>query len=153
MAPALLECLTKKGFVTPTPIQMHAISLCTQGEDVVAIAETGSGKTLAFMIPALEPSRIKKGTVTCLVLAPTRELALQTQVVTAGICPSVGAHSVCVYVSYVMLKEPDHPLSFHNIRSFSGRRSEACSATAAEGKWWRKCHNSHSGPAARSVRK
>ena len=40
-------------FNTCHTIQMHSISLCKEGKDVVAIAETGSGKTLAFMIPAL----------------------------------------------------------------------------------------------------
>ena len=97
MQPELLKCITEKGFTTPTPIQKYSIALCSEGKDIVAIAETGSGKTLAFMIPALRAGHIKKGKVTSLVLAPTRELALQTQVVTAGIAPSVGANSVCVY--------------------------------------------------------
>ena len=47
--------------------------------------------------PVRTQKHIKKGVVTTLVLAPTRELAIQTQVVTATVAPSVGAHSVCVY--------------------------------------------------------
>ena len=97
LAPEMLATIAGLGFSKPTPIQRHSIPLCQQGHDVVAIAETGSGKTLAFMLPALSPGRIKQGTVTCLVLAPTRELAQQTQVVTETVAPCIGANSVCVY--------------------------------------------------------
>ena len=97
LAPEMLATIAGLGFSKPTSIQRHSIPLCQQGHDVVAIAETGSGKTLAFMLPALSPGQIKPGTITCLVLAPTRELAQQTQVVTETVAPCIGANSVCVY--------------------------------------------------------
>jgi len=67
------------GFVTPTPIQEQAIPLVLDGKDVIATAETGTGKTAAFLLPILQrlEQSGKKGS-TVLVLAPTRELANQT---------------------------------------------------------------------------
>lgn len=67
------------GFVSPTPIQKQAIPLVLDGKDVIATAETGTGKTAAFLLPILQKLAIsgKKGS-TVLVLAPTRELANQT---------------------------------------------------------------------------
>jgi ATP-dependent RNA helicase DBP3 len=97
LQPELLQQIASLGFTKPTKIQKYAIPLCQDGKDVVAIAETGSGKTLAFMLPAISPGKIQRGVVSCLVLAPTRELAQQTQVVTSTVAPSVGANSVCVY--------------------------------------------------------
>ncbi|KIJ60086.1 hypothetical protein HYDPIDRAFT_32513 [Hydnomerulius pinastri MD-312] len=77
-----------KGFKEPTPIQACAWPPALDGRDVVGIAETGSGKTLAFGIPALArlissppppPSKKSKWSpITVLVVAPTRELAIQT---------------------------------------------------------------------------
>ncbi|KJA25928.1 hypothetical protein HYPSUDRAFT_133610 [Hypholoma sublateritium FD-334 SS-4] len=75
-----------KGFKEPTPIQACTWPPALEGRDVVGIAETGSGKTLAFGIPALNrliqlgkgAARTGTSTVTTLVVAPTRELAIQT---------------------------------------------------------------------------
>jgi len=75
IAPAIMEILTKLNFVTPTPIQEQAIAPLLQGKDVMGIAQTGTGKTLAFGIPLIQHAIQKKGTA--LVIAPTRELALQ----------------------------------------------------------------------------
>jgi ATP-dependent RNA helicase DBP3 len=67
-------------FKEPTPIQACAWPVALTGKDVIGIAETGSGKTLAFGIPALARlvSSVKEKGPRALVLAPTRELALQT---------------------------------------------------------------------------
>jgi ATP-dependent RNA helicase DBP3 len=68
-------------FKEPTPIQACAWPVALSGKDVIGIAETGSGKTLAFGIPALAlllSSSVKEKGPRALVLAPTRELALQT---------------------------------------------------------------------------
>lgn len=68
-------------FPAPTPIQSCAWPSALAGKDVVGIAETGSGKTLAFGVPALAKliaNPPKQDGVTTLVLAPTRELAMQT---------------------------------------------------------------------------
>jgi ATP-dependent RNA helicase RhlE len=67
------------GYVTPTPVQQEVIPISLAGRDVIATAETGSGKTAAFLLPLLQ--RLESGAagrVRALVLAPTREVAVQT---------------------------------------------------------------------------
>jgi ATP-dependent RNA helicase RhlE len=76
MPTRLRQRIEKLGFDTPTPIQVAAIPVASQGRDVVGIAQTGTGKTLAFGVPLL--ARLLPGEVG-LVLAPTRELALQIE--------------------------------------------------------------------------
>src|SRR5947199_6575501 len=71
-----LTALEREGFEAPTPIQAQATPPALQGKDVVGSAATGTGKTLAFVLPILERLDGKHGT-RALVLAPTRELALQ----------------------------------------------------------------------------
>ncbi|MBI5456113.1 DEAD/DEAH box helicase [Candidatus Kaiserbacteria bacterium] len=72
----LKKNITKKGYVTPTPIQDAAIPLALQGRDVVGLAETGTGKTGAFLIPLLDKV-LKNPGENVLIMAPTRELAVQ----------------------------------------------------------------------------
>jgi ATP-dependent RNA helicase DeaD len=73
---SVLDSLSSMGFEEPTRIQMETIPLIKQGYDVIGQSETGSGKTAAFGIPIVE--KIVKGKkIQALVLAPTRELALQ----------------------------------------------------------------------------
>lgn len=77
----ILEQLDNMGFVRATDIQYKAIQPILDGEDVMAIAQTGTGKTAAFAIPILhalsKKSKYSKGSVRCLVMVPTRELAQQ----------------------------------------------------------------------------
>ena len=75
IAPGLLQMLDRMKFTVPTPIQHKAIPIAIEGKDVIGIAQTGTGKTLAFGVPMIQrlAQRPGKG----LVLAPTRELALQ----------------------------------------------------------------------------
>jgi ATP-dependent RNA helicase RhlE len=78
----LVAALTKAGFNTPTPIQQRAIGPQLQGRDIMGIAQTGSGKTAAFGLPILAGLEELKGranpmTTRALILAPTRELAVQ----------------------------------------------------------------------------
>lgn len=78
----IIKSITTLGFTTPTPIQAATIPVALLGKDVVGNAVTGSGKTAAFIIPMLERlmyrDRGKKAAATrCLILAPTRELAVQ----------------------------------------------------------------------------
>ena len=76
--PNLLKALKKKSFDKPTPIQQLAIPRLLQGHDVMGTAVTGSGKTAAFLLPILHQLLGKpRGTTRALVLAPTRELAVQ----------------------------------------------------------------------------
>jgi len=74
----LLDAVTRMGFVTPTPIQAEAIPALLDGRDVVGIAQTGTGKTAAFGLPLLTWIDAAERDVQALVLAPTRELALQS---------------------------------------------------------------------------
>jgi ATP-dependent RNA helicase RhlE len=71
-----LATLERAGFEQPTPIQARAIPPALSGKDVIGTAATGTGKTAAFLLPIIERLTGKTGT-RALVLAPTRELALQ----------------------------------------------------------------------------
>ena len=80
VSPTLLRNLTKAGFAEPTAIQAQAIPHALAGRDVLGCAQTGTGKTAAFVIPMLERlSGTPKGQPRALILAPTRELAIQIQ--------------------------------------------------------------------------
>jgi len=74
----LLADVAQLGYEIPTPIQDEAIPIVMAGRDLIACAETGSGKTAAFLLPIIE--RIARGDqAQALILAPTREIALQTE--------------------------------------------------------------------------
>ncbi len=75
VAPAILSSLEKLGLTVPTPIQRQAVPAGIARKDVIGIAQTGTGKTLAFGIPVM--THVLEGQALALVLAPTRELALQ----------------------------------------------------------------------------
>ncbi len=72
-----LAVLNQKGFTIPTPIQHQVIPGALEGKDVIGIAQTGTGKTLAFGIPMIQRLGTVKGKG--LILAPTRELAIQIE--------------------------------------------------------------------------
>ncbi|MGE0709082.1 MAG: DEAD/DEAH box helicase [Planctomycetota bacterium] len=75
--PDVLSAVLELGYETPTPIQERAIPPLCAGLDLVGQAQTGTGKTAAFGLPLLSALRPGEGEVQALVLAPTRELALQ----------------------------------------------------------------------------
>lgn len=75
--PAILKSLEEMGFEEPSPIQVAAIPPLLEGRDVIGQAQTGTGKTAAFGIPLLQRLRPDMQRPQALVLAPTRELALQ----------------------------------------------------------------------------
>lgn len=107
--------LDSNKFTKPTPIQACCWSVLLANKDVVGIAETGSGKTMAFGLPAMqhilqlpesENGQQKKGkgkygkggqNVSVLVIAPTRELAIQTQVTMEKLAASIDCASICLY--------------------------------------------------------
>lgn len=74
---AILQALNDLGFTKPSPIQAQCIPLLLQGEDVLGMAQTGSGKTAAFSLPFLSNIDATLKAPQLLVLAPTRELAIQ----------------------------------------------------------------------------
>ncbi len=94
----IVAVLEKLSFVEPTEIQRKAIPLVVAGRDVLASAETGSGKTAAYALPILQNL---KGTSErkprCLVLVPTRELALQVQSQFERFSNNSGLRTVTVY--------------------------------------------------------
>ena len=77
LSQAMLKALEKKGYGWPTTIQQQAIPHFMQWKDVIAKAPTGTGKTFAFGIPMIEHIDPESGDVQGLILAPTRELAIQ----------------------------------------------------------------------------
>ena len=80
LSEALLQSLTKAGFLQPTAIQAQAIPHALAGRDVLGCAQTGTGKTAAFVIPLIERLTAKpKSHPRGLILVPTRELAIQIQ--------------------------------------------------------------------------
>lgn len=76
--PIIQKNLIEKGFTTPSPIQDQTIPIGLQGSDVVGIADTGTGKTAAFSIPILHRLMTDRNAY-ALILAPTRELAIQIE--------------------------------------------------------------------------
>mmetsp|Transcript_28464 Transcript_28464/g.77087 ORF Transcript_28464/g.77087 Transcript_28464/m.77087 type:complete len:571 (-) Transcript_28464:779-2491(-) len=97
------QCTDANGFEKPSPIQAQSWPiLMHKKRDLVGIAETGSGKTLAFSIPALSsmaknPVASKRRLPRMLVLSPTRELAMQVEVVLREYGAVVGMRSLCLY--------------------------------------------------------
>ena len=75
---AVVHGVQSLGFVEPTPVQERCIPLILQGRDVIGSAQTGTGKTAAFALPILSKLKERRGP-RCLVLEPTRELAIQVE--------------------------------------------------------------------------
>ncbi|HEX8411444.1 MAG TPA: DEAD/DEAH box helicase [Thermoanaerobaculia bacterium] len=77
LRPEIVEVLTALGYEAPTPIQERTIPLLLAGRDLIGQAQTGTGKTAAFALPILQKIDPKLKKTQALVLAPTRELAMQ----------------------------------------------------------------------------
>ena len=73
----VLEALAAVGYESPSPIQAETIPVLLAGRDMVGQARTGTGKTAAFALPVLSRIEVRRGPPQCLVLVPTRELAIQ----------------------------------------------------------------------------
>lgn len=100
---ATLRTLQERGFKEPTPIQALCWPIAASGRNVLGIAKTGSGKTLAFLLPVYDSLRREIGgwgrhkAPLMLILAPTRELALQIQTEALSFGRPVGISSAAVY--------------------------------------------------------
>ncbi len=94
IAPKILEILERIKFKVPTPIQMKAIPIAISGKDIIGIAQTGTGKTHAFAIPMVQRLVQIKGVG--LVLAPTRELAIQIDEAFQDIVRPFGIKTACL---------------------------------------------------------
>ena len=99
--PEILSGVMELGYDTPTPIQEEAIPYALAGRDVVGCAQTGTGKTAAFVLPALQRMPAT-GVLRTLVVAPTRELAQQTEVFATAMSAHTG-HKVLAAVGGVGL--------------------------------------------------
>lgn len=94
----LLTAVADLGFTTPTPIQQQAIPQLMAGRDVIGVAQTGTGKTAAFALPLLSMIDPAAKHVQGLILAPTRELAMQVAQATADFsCRQSDISVVAVY--------------------------------------------------------
>ncbi|XP_065537494.1 probable ATP-dependent RNA helicase DDX43 [Lathamus discolor] len=100
--PDIMANIRKAGFQKPTPIQSQAWPIILQGLDLIGIAQTGTGKTLAYLMPGFihltsQPiSKNQRGGPGMLVLAPTRELALQVEAECLKYTYK-GIKSICIY--------------------------------------------------------
>jgi ATP-dependent RNA helicase RhlE len=106
----LLQGVEAMGYTEPTPIQLRSIPPALEGRDLIASAQTGTGKTAAFAIPTLQ-KLASHGRCRCLVLEPTRELAMQVETAMRDFARFTNLRVGCVFggVGYgtqrTMLKE------------------------------------------------
>lgn len=95
----LQEGLISMGFKIPTPIQAEAIPLISKRHDLIACAQTGTGKTASYLLPLMDAicKNEKKPPISALILAPTRELAVQIDQQVEGLAYFTGITSIAVY--------------------------------------------------------
>lgn len=77
LSDVLEKALSQMGFEEPSPIQAQAIPVALSGRDIIGQAQTGTGKTTAFGVPLIERAKVEETSIQGLVIAPTRELAVQ----------------------------------------------------------------------------
>ena len=98
LSPELMRAINQKGYVEATAVQAGSIPHFMAWKDVIAKAPTGTGKTFAFGIPMVEHTDPESRDVTGLVLAPTRELAIQIRDELRDLCAfKEGVRVVCLY--------------------------------------------------------
>lgn len=105
LSPELLRTIAEEGYTEPTPIQEQAIPIVLSGRDLMARAQTGTGKTAAFALPILERMKVHanrsfspaRHPIRVLVVAPTRELAIQVHDSFRSYGRHVGLRSTIVY--------------------------------------------------------
>jgi ATP-dependent RNA helicase RhlE len=96
--PQLTEGLKTMGYITPTPIQQQSIPIILEGKDIIACAQTGTGKTAAYLLPIMNRIlKAEKRHLNTLVIAPTRELAVQIDQQVEGMGYFCGVGSIAVY--------------------------------------------------------
>lgn len=97
----ILKAIEEQGYTTPTPIQEQAIPVILSGKDLMATAQTGTGKTAAFVLPLLErfskAEKLRDRSIRALILAPTRELAIQVAANAAAYGKHLNLSSMAAY--------------------------------------------------------
>ena len=94
---AVVHGAQRMGYVEPSPIQAQAIPIALQGRDLIASAQTGTGKTAAFGLPILSRLKNSNGKIRCLILEPTRELALQVEAAFKEFSAFTDLHTVVIF--------------------------------------------------------
>ncbi|WP_144394441.1 DEAD/DEAH box helicase [Pleionea sediminis] len=101
LKPELVSALTDLGYKHPTPIQTQVIPAVLSGKDVIGLAQTGTGKTAAFVLPIVQSlsllNRPSANSSYCLILVPTRELAIQVWENIKSYSVNVNLIAECVY--------------------------------------------------------
>jgi ATP-dependent RNA helicase DeaD len=97
LQPELMQAVSDLGHTVPTPVQAEVIPLMLAGRDVIAQAQTGTGKTAAFALPTLQKLDPDRTGIQALVLAPTRELAMQVAQATREYGRHLDAQVLAVY--------------------------------------------------------
>ncbi len=94
---SIVRAITELGFERPTPIQARAIPVLLEGGDLIGQAQTGTGKTAAFALPIIQKIDASRNETQALILAPTRELAIQVAGGIWDLCKHTGLKVVPVY--------------------------------------------------------
>jgi len=97
LIPQLKQAVSELGYIIPTPIQLQIIPLMLAGHDVIGQAQTGTGKTAAFILPILQTIEPGQRGIKALVLAPTRELALQVAQAASELGKGLNVRVLAVY--------------------------------------------------------
>ncbi|HRP83504.1 MAG TPA: DEAD/DEAH box helicase, partial [Saprospiraceae bacterium] len=96
----LLEGIDAIGFTDMTPVQEQVIPVILEGRDVIASAQTGTGKTAAFLLPVIHKLLTDdhdESKINCIIIVPTRELALQIVQTLDGLSYFTDISSIAVY--------------------------------------------------------
>jgi ATP-dependent RNA helicase RhlE len=114
LLPSLHEDLKAAGFERPTPIQAKCIPIALEGKDIIGLAQTGTGKTAAFAIPIIQKlaHRMELGAI---VLAPTRELAMQITKVFEDLGRTSGVRTATIVGGIPMDKDHKALRSWPNV--------------------------------------
>ncbi|GAB4147769.1 MAG: DEAD/DEAH box helicase [Bacteroidia bacterium] len=96
---SILDGIEAMGYESPTPIQEQTIPITIQGKDIIACAQTGTGKTAAYLLPVMHRiiNNARRSGVSALIIAPTRELAIQIDQAVTGFAYYSGISSIAVY--------------------------------------------------------
>ncbi|OLS01482.1 DEAD/DEAH box helicase [Tissierella creatinophila] len=101
----LVDLLSNNGIKTPTPIQEKAIPKILDGKDIIGEAQTGTGKTLAFLLPIIEGINVEKNQIQALIMAPTRELAIQITQEAKKLSEPFGINILAIYGGQDVFKQ------------------------------------------------
>lgn len=93
----IVKAITELGFEEPTPIQQKTIPVALEGKDLIGQAQTGTGKTAAFSIPLIERISTDSDKIEALIMAPTRELAIQVAEEIGKLARFKGIRSLPIY--------------------------------------------------------